>query len=77
MSPMNLEHYNWSPKCLGDQRMVPRFLWFFYDFLENKLGSYFLLLSCLNIGLHFLTHNLSQHLLLFSLLENIIYKESA
>lgn len=77
MSTMSLEHYNSSPKCLGDQRMVPIFLWMFYDFLESKLRSYFLLLSHLNINLHFLTHKLSQHLLFFSLLENLIYRESA
>ena len=54
MSTMSLAHYNLSPKCLGDQRMAPRYVWMF---IEKRLRSYFLLLSQLNIDLHFLNTN--------------------
>lgn len=71
---MSLEHSNSNPKCLGDQRMAPRFFMDVLWFIENRLISYSLLLSQLNIDLHFLTHKLSQHLLFFFSLETPIYR---
>ena len=41
MSTMSLAHYNLSPKCLGDQRMAPRYVWMFNNLCKRDLDLTF------------------------------------